>query len=383
MITQSHFLAFSAPCHAISSPQRGLIRVETKTRTSKRYTTRAVSNSSLPEQKNIPPWSGTGPLSYAVNLLIGFEPLFGLMRNAARNVFIDTAEKYGVKWREEAEWLARNMSDVERKEALERITDPWLHENYPDYFLQPFHGYEEGNMDWLPAFEQRSATYAMSLRLFKDEPWVTASAAYEKLRSSHLEAIFANIPKTWLQSFGPKANEKFSVVDAGCGVGLSAVSVLDHLRTIEPLSDYEINALDASPYFLAIAERMNNDDAITYSHRLAEATSLPDCSCHWFGLQYVIHEIPAPVTADIFKEAFRVMRPGALLSLVDNNPQSETIQNLPPVLFTLMKSTEPCSDSYYQLDVAELLHQTGFVNVVSVASDHRHRTIVACKPSDS
>jgi len=56
------------------------------------------------------------------------------------------------------------------------------------------------------------------------------------------------------------------------------------------------------------------------------------------------------------------------------------IQNLPPVLFTLMKSTEPWSDDYYTFDVEAALGKRGFDAVVMTASDPRHRTIIGRKP---
>ena len=37
------------------------------------------------------------------------------------------------------------------------------------------------------------------------------------------------------------------------------------------------------------------------------------------------------------RECRRLLRPGGTLALCDNNPRSKVIQNLPPVLFTLMK----------------------------------------------
>ena len=64
---------------------------------------------------------------------------------------------------------------------------------------------------------------------------------------------------------------------------------------------------------------------------------------------------------------------------MDNNPKSAVIQNLPPVLFTLMKSTEPWSDEYYQLDVETTLQEIGFDYQTTVATDPRHRTIIAIK----
>ena len=57
---------------------------------------------------------------------------------------------------------------------------------------------------------------------------------------------------------------------------------------------------------------------------------------------------------------------------------SEVIQNLPPALFTLMKSTEPWTDQYYVLDLEQEMRDAGFADVVTVGSDPRHRTVMAC-----
>lgn len=43
--------------------------------------------------------------------------------------------------------------------------------------------------------------------------------------------------------------------------------------------------------------------------------------------------------ADVVQEAARVLKPGGVLAITDNNPKSPVIQGLPPALFTLMKST--------------------------------------------
>jgi hypothetical protein len=46
---------------------------------------------------------------------------------------------------------------------------------------------------------------------------------------------------------------------------------------------------------------------------------------------------PSPFYPLQIKECKRLLRPGGTLALADNNPRSKVIQNLPPVLFTLMK----------------------------------------------
>ena len=95
------------------------------------------------------------------------------------------------------------------------------------------------------------------------------------------------------------------------------------------------------------------------------------------SLQFVLHELPRSATVEIFQEMRRILRNGGHIAIVDNNPKSAVIQSLPPVLFTLMKSTEPWTDDYYTFDVEAALSDAGFESIITVESDPRHRTIVA------
>lgn len=56
------------------------------------------------------------------------------------------------------------------------------------------------------------------------------------------------------------------------------------------------------------------------------------------------------------------------------------VQELSPVLFTLMKSTEPFLDEYYMTDLEEKMREAGFVNVTTVLTDKRHRTVTGTVP---
>lgn len=364
---------FSNVGHPLCNPLQLRAR---RSRVLSKRVTRATREVPLPQTRDIPAWAGGGPLADFVNFIIGVKPLFRLMQTAARNVLIQTAEKKGLSWCAEVQTLDEKFTPEMRESELDRITNPAL--QYPSYYLQKFHAYEEGNLGWLPAFEQGPATVSMALRVWKDENALTCNEASARLRATHLDCVIRNAPA----GFGSVSNATFVAVDAGCGTGLSTISVVARLRKMDISGDASIKviALDASPYMLAVGEYLHADPSISYRHALAEDCKLDSCTCDWFGLQYVIHEMPAPVIAAVFVEAFRVLRPGGIVSFVDTNPKSKTIQNLPPVIFTLMKSTEPHSDQYYTLDVEELLRGVGFERVVSEQSDHRHRTVVAVKP---
>lgn len=309
-----------------------------------------------------PDWAGSDRLSQLVNGLIQIEPLYRVMKRQARRVLIKTAEKNGVAWRQNVRDLEASMA----QSRLPELADPDI--SYPDYYQVPFHAYDCGNLCWQAAFEAPSATYAMALRVWKQEP-LTWQAAHDRLRGSFHQAI---------EPFLPPSLER--ALDSGCSVGISTLTLHRYLQQRQkmPLST---EGLDLSPYMLAVAETLDRQGEIAaWVHGKAEETEFPDRHFDLVALQFVLHELPHAATRQIFREARRILRPGGVLAIVDNNPASPVIQNLPPALFVLMKSTEPWSDEYYTLDVAAALREAGFDYKTTVASDPRHRTIVAIAP---
>ncbi|MDX2212748.1 MAG: class I SAM-dependent methyltransferase [Oculatellaceae cyanobacterium bins.114] len=309
-----------------------------------------------------PAWAGDDLLSRCVNLLIQTKPLYALMKQQARQVLIQTAEKNGVPWRKHYEEL--EASGIQQQMA--QVTNPTV--SYPDYYQVPFHAYEQGNLCWQAAFEAESATYAMALRVWKNEA-LTWQTAQERLRQSFHDVLAQFIPS-------PVHN----ILDIGCSVGISTLAVHRFYQSRQDIPVHTVG-LDLSPYMLTVAQHRDVDHEIAqWIHANAEATDLPNCSFDLVTLQFVTHELPGHATTAIFQEAFRLLRPGGCLAIVDNNPQSPVIQNLPPVLFTLMKSTEPWSDDYYTFNLEATLQAIGFKQIITVPSDPRHRTLVGRKP---
>jgi len=314
--------------------------------------------------KTKPDWAGGDWLSRLVNLLIQFKPLYGLMKQQARQVLIQTAEKKGVTWKETVETLEKeNWS--QRSQALAR---PGI--TYPDYYQVPFHAYDQGNLCWLAAFEAEPATYAMALRVWLQES-LTWQEAQDRLRSSFHQILGEYVP--------PIVRD---CLDVGCSVGISTRYLQDYLKTRQAPSGIvpRMVGLDLSTYMLSVAQFRNGDQDISWVHGLAEATEFESESFDLVTLQFLLHELPNQASRDIFQEIYRILRPGGYLAITDNNPRSAVIQNLPPALFTLMKSTEPWSDEYYTFDVEQALGDLGFEHRTTQPSDPRHRTIVVQKP---
>jgi ubiquinone/menaquinone biosynthesis C-methylase UbiE len=308
-----------------------------------------------------PDWAGEDLLSRAVNVLIQTKPIYSLMKQQARKVLIKTAEKNGVAWRKTYEEL--NATGIQTQ--LPNVTTPNL--TYPDYYNVPFHAYDAGNLCWDAAFEAESATYAMALRVWPDED-LTWQAAQNRLRES-FHTVLANYRTTPVQD----------ILDIGCSVGISTLSLHQFYQAQNP--QVKTIGLDLSPYMLTVAQHRDSQQQISqWLHAKAEATGLPDASFDLITLQFVIHELPREATQAIFQECLRLLRSGGTLAIVDNNPKSAVIQKLPPVLFTLMKSTEPWSDDYYTFDVEAAMGEVGFSRIQTVESDPRHRAIVATRP---
>ncbi|KAI0559393.1 Methyltransferase [Gracilaria domingensis] len=344
--------------------------------------TRAPSPS-FKDLADAPNWTGTTPVSRIVNFLINFPPVKLLLNFGARRVLISTAERSGVNWRGEV--AALNAAFPERSSqrqcALDAVVDPQL--EYPAYYTKPFHAYPEGNLGWLPAFEARSATLSMAKRVFEDVPPQDAAA---RLRAPFFESIQANALRDWLLT------PQFNVVDAGCGVGMSTRDLTSRIIAARgpslPLPN--VKAIDASPYFLAVAKRFQTEHdqsslpsstaPVEYLHALAENTAFESGAFDLWTMQLVAHELPDVATTAVVREAFRVLRSGGVFAIMDQDPRSETIRNLPPALATLLKSTEPHTDQYYFLDIAQVISDAGFVQVTSERTTQRHRCFIAIKP---
>ncbi|KAK7257371.1 hypothetical protein RIF29_31300 [Crotalaria pallida] len=329
-------------------------------------TSTAVSVGGYEEGRLVrPKWTGETPLSRLVRALISFKPLYSVLKLGARQVLISTAEKNNIPWRE----MTKEILESEVYRELDNIQNQSL--VYPDYYLNPFHAYDEGNLTWLAAAEAEAATMSMVKRAIPDASSV--DEANQVVRGNWLHAVEQHhIKYSGTSLIG-------DILDIGCSVGVSTRFLADKFPTAK------VTGLDLSPYFLAVAQHKEKRGVptkfpIKWIHANGEDTGLPSKSFDLVSISYVFHECPERAIANIVRESFRLLRPGGTLAVTDNSPKSKILQELSPVLFTLMKSTEPFLDEYYLTDMDKTLKEVGFVNITSILTDPRHMTLTATVP---
>ncbi len=302
-----------------------------------------------------------------VNGILGIKPLFGLAKWRARDMMIKRAEGMGVQWRSYAKRLqARDWSAEFTAVNQANLT-------YPDYYLKPFHAYEEGNLGWLPATEVEVAAYAV-------HAWKGGESMISgdpQLRESYHEPLKQAIP-------APR-----DIVDLGCSVGMSTFALQ------ETFPGAQMTGVDLSPHFLAVATyrdalrhqgtsnglQLTGDPCdqpiVTWVHAAAESTGLPSAAYDLVSASLLFHELPSDAARSILQEARRLLRPGGHLAIMDMNPRSEVYGKMPTYILTLLKSTEPYIDEYFSLDLETAIVQAGFTMPQVTENTIRHRTLIA------
>ncbi|MDX2097449.1 MAG: class I SAM-dependent methyltransferase [Leptolyngbyaceae cyanobacterium bins.59] len=294
--------------------------------------------------------------SRVINGLLSIKPLANFARNRARQMMIQRSESIGVDWIGQVAALRSRNWDAD----LTAVRNPDL--QYPDYYLRTFHAYDDGNLGWEPATEVEVAALAVHSGIWPERD----AQGDTRLRQSYHDILKATLPTP------PQ-----TILDLGCSIGMST----DALQAIYP--EAQITGIDLSPYFLAVAHyRAQQQDtgvspAKRWLHAAAESTGLPDASFDLVSASLLFHELPQTAAIAILREARRLLRPDGHLAIMDMNPQSQVYAKMPPYILTLLKSTEPYLDEYFQLDVTQEFIQAGFQAPTITCNTHRHRAIVA------
>lgn len=169
----------------------------------------------------------------------------------------------------------------------QRLTNPQV--EYPDYYRQQnFHGVENGYLSVGAAVSYDPITrYALP----PHEIWV---------RQSLVDAVQVRPTR---------------ILDLGCGTGSMA------LLLKEQFPYAAVVGIDLSPYMLVVAEHRaaEQGQSITWRHGQAEATGLPSDSFDLVTIGLLFHETPPAIAQAILKEAYRVLRTGGEVLILDGN----------------------------------------------------------------
>ncbi|XP_024534764.1 uncharacterized protein LOC9655999 [Selaginella moellendorffii] len=304
--------------------------------------------------------------SAALNALFSYKPFFKLAAGKARGMIVERGEKIGYPWEPELARLRENDWESE----LLAVRDVNL--EYPEYYLKPFHAYDNGNLSWDAALEVDLAAKSVHANVFDPERKKLDPDGDVKLRDSYHQKMLPMLRVS-----------PGDVLDVGCATGLSTFG----LHKVFPQA--QVVGVDMSPYFVSVAnyklrEASKASDRklpLQFVHSAGEFTGLPDKSFDLVSICLVCHELPRNATKQVVEEANRVLRIGGALSIMEMNPYSASLQRMVNNIFafTAFKATEPYFDDYRTFKIEEAIQDCGFSFPAQVESSPNHRTMVAHK----
>jgi len=314
----------------------------------------------------------------------------------ARANIVKTAEANQIPWTAAKEWI---QSQVQLEELEKELHDKSF-SSIPSYYKKSFHAYETGNLSWEAAFEVEIASAAVGARNFPEY----GSKGEEAFRGAFESALIecGAIVPTKKGDVGIDGDvEEIRMVDFGCGTGMSTRRLARNF----PQAD-SIIGIDLSPYFVSIGKKLleltpssfheggpwvsniEADSRIDYIvGDVAKASKLEKLGgikgkVDVVNLQFVLHELPPKAARDIIDEAFRLLKPNGQLWIceMDFEAPAYAAQRANPLLFSLIRSTEPYLDDYAE-SITDLLsyirEKSKLVTVVPATG--RHFALVATK----
>lgn len=276
------------------------------------------------------------------------------------------ANKIGFPWQKYYDLGANNMNKLHQNYL--KINNPSI--VYPDYYTQMFHYYDEGNLNWGAALDVVPSTMLIASKYWElvdvptSQSWMRGNTTSSI--QNHIDTFPSNQPNTG------------RIMDVACSGGISTKYL------IEAFPDKEgIDAIDLSPYFLSVA-RFNHitpespiftnlHEKITYHHMMAEDMPFESNSYDIVSISFLLHELPTKSAEEIITEAYRVLRPGGVLCVMDI--AGKVVMN--KFLFEL---SEPHIKQYYNTNPMKIMEDTGFTFIETKDNDPRNLLWIASKP---
>jgi len=306
-----------------------------------------------------------------VEKLFSIKPIWERASRSARQKIVRRSEEIGLDF----EGAVQQLRDVEWAPRLAAATAAGV--AMPSYYTRSFHAYPQGNLCWDAAMEFEVASRSVH------SPVMSPDGAVDPQGDDIFRATYMNLAKGFIEEGGARPVE--DAVDLGCATGLSS----EHVRRAFP--GCRVTGVDLSPHMIAVGRYLQEQrlsdlapgqQPLQFVHGNAEATGLPDSSTDLVTLCLVAHELPADVTRAIFREAYRLLRPGGALAVMEMDPRTEAFKRIlrNPAAYCAFKATEPWLLEYIGLDMQAAVTAAGFAAPYLGANSPRHKTVVAIKP---
>jgi len=300
------------------------------------------------------------------------------LKEQARQWFIKRALLKGIDWEKITNYYKFPSNMDELKDLKEKIENKTL--CYPDYYLQPFHGYDDGNLNWEAAQENEAAALSMCANYWENvcaidsQKWVRNNVSY-------------NV-KNYINQYAKFILPVEDILDVGCSGGIST----EYIKRGFPVAS-NVYGLDLSPYFVSVGSFRSQQQktGIKYIHGNAESTSFASETFDLVICNFLFHEVPPNATHTIIQEMYRLLKYGGVLAIVDLDPE---ILKEGTILSQFRKwafeVTEPHIYNYYNSNMSDNLLKNDFHDVIKVRNDpinsiwmgvkkfHQYEPIIEC-----
>lgn len=294
------------------------------------------------------------------NIPIFHSVLFGVYRKQ----IVQKSEKMGLPWTEFMDEQWENLDNLKAKAVA--MTDSAV--TIPEYYYAPIHAYNDGNLCWESALEEDLWSKLMIAPL------------YDNALDGDVQ-----MRQKWLSITGDAVGDVEKVkaaTDLGCGTGLSMYMLDSKFKSLE-----KITGVDLSTFKLAVCEDKKDimPDAKAGKYNLyqapAEESKVDSATQDLVSLCLVAHESPEWVSKSMFREAFRILKPGGSFTMLDLDKENLEILLENPFVAAVYKQTEPYMSEFLSLDPRSALEEIGFEITAVDQASRSHRVYVARKPA--